>query len=232
MPEPQIVAIGGGGLDPRDGALREFVLGLTGADDPRLLLLPTATGDAPGAVAWFYEAFTRHRCRPSHLTLFGIPRPDWREHLLAQDAIFVAGGNTANMLAVWRVHGVDRVLREAWKRGVVLTGFSAGSICWFEAGVTDSFRAELDALECLGFLRGSNCPHYDGELQRRPAYHRLVAEGSLPPGLAADDGCALHYRGVDLVEAVVSRAAAAAYRVERAGPEVRETRIEPRMLDG
>jgi dipeptidase E len=231
VPDPQIVAIGGGGFDERDAALRDFLLGLTGRDDPRVLLLPTATGDSDTTIERFYAAFTRHRCRPSHVKLFGVPRPDWRAHLLAQDVVFVAGGNTANMLAVWRSHGMDEILREAWERGIVLTGMSAGSICWFDAGVTDSFRAELDALDCLGFLPGSNCPHYDAEAERRPAYHRLVAAG-LPAGLAADDGCALHYLGVELVEPVRSRPGARAYRVELAEGEVRETALDARRLDG
>jgi peptidase E len=130
------------------------------------------------------------------------------------------------MLAVWRLHGLDAILREAWERGVVLAGSSAGSICWFEAGVTDSFRAELDGIDCLGFLPGSNCPHYDGEDQRRPAYRRLLAEG-FPPGLAADDLVGLLFHGRELAEAVTSRTdGAAAYRVSRDGEE----RIEPRCL--
>jgi len=229
---PQIVALGGGGFDARDRPLREFLLGLTGREEPRVLLLPTATGDSDATVVRFYEAFVEHRCRPTHLKLFGIPRPGWRDHLLAQDLIFVGGGNTANMLAVWRVHGVDDVLREAWERGIVLAGMSAGSICWFEAGVTDSFTPELDPLPCLGFLPGSNCPHYDGEEQRRPAFHRLVGAGAMPDGLAADDGCGLHFRGVELAEVVASRPAAAAYRVERADGGARETRLPARVLAG
>jgi dipeptidase E len=230
VPEPQIVAIGGGGFDARDTALRAFVLGLTGKADPRVLLLPTASGDSDATVARFYEAFTLLRCRPAHARLFGIPTPGVHDLLLAQDAIFVAGGNTANMLAVWRVHGVDETVREAWRRGVVLTGMSAGSICWFEHGVTDSFRAELDAIECLGFLPGSNCPHYDGEEQRRPAYHRFVADG-LPAGIAADDGCALHFRGTELVEVVASRPGAQAHRVEASDGAVHETPLGARLLD-
>src|SRR5215210_4229065 len=182
--------MGGGPLAP----LCRHLLGLTGKGEPRVCGLGQATGDSADGIVRFYELFPSDRCRPSHVSLFGIPRPDYREHLLAQDAIFVGGGNTANMLGVWRVHGLHRVLRAAWKRGIVLGGVSAGAICWFESGVTDSFRAELDGLECLGFLPGSCCPHYDGEEARRPAYHRLVRDG-FPPGIALDDGVAAVFAG-------------------------------------
>src|SRR3712207_6177213 len=153
-------------------AIDDFILELTGKDEPRVLFVPTASGDSDAYVTRFYAAYGR-RSRASHLKLFAIPPPDLRGLVLEHDAVFVGGGNTANMLAVWRVHGLDEILREAWEAGVVLSGVSAGSICWFDAGVTDSFRAELGGLDCLGLLPGSNCPHYDGEAQRRPAYHRL-----------------------------------------------------------
>jgi dipeptidase E len=211
-------------MQPGD-PLDDFVIELTGKERPRVLLVPTAGGDSDAFIVRFYAAYGP-RAEASHLKLFGIPPPDLRDLVLGQDAVFVAGGNTANMLAVWHLHGLDAILREAWERGIVLAGSSAGSICWFEAGVTDSFRAELDGMDCLGFLPGSNCPHYDGEEQRRPAYRRLLEEG-LPPGLAADDEVGLLFRGSDLVEAVTARAdGAAAYRVSRDG----EQRIEPRRL--
>jgi len=225
-----IVAIGGHGMEP-ENPLDDFVLALTAKSRPRVLLVPTATGDADRLIVRFYGAFGASRCEPSHLQLFNIPPPDLRGLVLAQDAVFVGGGNTASMLAVWRAHGLDRILREAWEAGVVLAGSSAGSICWFEAGVTDSFRAELDGLDCLGFLPGSNCPHYDGEEQRRPAYHRLVAEG-FPAGWAADDHCGLHFIGTELREAVSARDGAAAYRLELRDGEVVETPLPTRLLDG
>ena len=137
--------------------------------------------------------------------------------------INVGGGNTANMLAIWRVHGIDTLLREAWENGVVLCGASAGMICWFEAGVTDSFGPQLEGMDCLGFLPGSACPHYDGEEQRRPRYRELI-DGGFREGIAADDGVGLHYVGTELVEAVTCRPGAAAYRVTRDGEERLETR--------
>ncbi|MEX2210499.1 MAG: peptidase E [Gaiellaceae bacterium] len=194
--------------------LVDYVLGLTGKEDPSVCLLAQGTGEAH--LPSYYDLFTTHRCRPSHVALFGIPRPDWREHLLSRDVIFVGGGNTASMLAVWRAHGVDSVLSEAWERGVVLAGGSAGAICWFETGVTDSFREELDGLDCLGWLPGSCCPHYDGEANRRPAYRRLLAEG-FPPGIAIDDHAGVRYEGTELVEVVSAVEGAGAYRVDRDG---------------
>lgn len=187
-------------------------------------------GDHPGAVVLFYECFPASLCEPSHLELFGVPRAGIREHLLAQDAIFVSGGNTANMLAVWRVHGVDAALREAWEAGIVLAGPSAGGLCWFEGGVTDSFGPELAALEgALGFLAGSFCPHYDGEPERRPTYRRLIAAG-FPAGIAADDGVGVHFVGTELGDVVTEREGATAYRVEQAMDEVRETPLQARLL--
>jgi dipeptidase E len=228
--ERHVVALGGGGFTTGDDpGLDDFVLRLTGRVRPRVCFLATAQGDAPSYVVDFYDAF-RERAEPSHLELFGRPRRDLRDFLLAQDAIYVGGGNTANMLAVWRVHGVDEVLREAWERGVVLAGMSAGSICWFEAGVTDSFGDELAPMRCLGFLPGSNCPHYDSEAGRRPTYLRLVGSGELPAGLAADDGIGLHFAGAELAEAVSARPAAQAYRVERAESGAVETPITLRRL--
>jgi peptidase E len=203
--------------------LVDYLLGLSRKDDPSVCVLATATGDAQ--IAGYYDTFRSDRCRPSHLPLFGIPRPDWREHLLSRDLIFVGGGNTASMLGVWRSHGVAEVLREAWERGIVLAGLSAGAICWFEAGVTDSFRAELDGLDCLGWLPGSCCPHYDGEEQRRPAYARLLAEG-FPPGIAIDDHAAVRFEGTELAEVVTAVEGAGAYRVDASG----ETPIPARFV--
>jgi dipeptidase E len=227
VPERRILALGGHAMQPGE-PLDDLLLELTGASRARVLLIPTASAESADYVVRFYERYA-HRADASHLSLFGIPPPDIRSIVLDQDAIFVGGGNTANMLAIWRVHGLDRFLREAWEAGVVLAGVSAGSICWFEAGVTDSFREELDGLDCLGFLPGSNCPHYDGEEMRRPAYHRLVGEG-FPSGYAADDFVGLHFLGTDLVEAVSSRPDAGAYRVDRADGGVREEPLAVRLL--
>jgi peptidase E len=198
------------------------VLGVTGKDRPRVLWVPTASADNTEYTVWFYESFSR-AAEVSTLMTFPWPPENLREVVLEQDAICVSGGNTANMLAIWRVHGIDTLMREAWEKGIVLWGASAGMICWFEAGVTDSFGPQLEGLDCLGFLPGSACPHYDGEERRRPRYTELVA-GGLAAGIAADDGVALHYVGTELHEIVTCRPGTAAYRVTREGEERLETR--------
>ena len=228
----QIVALGGGGfsMEPENPLLDDYVLALAGRPRPRVCFVPTASGDSDNYVVRFYRAFPTTRCEPSHLALVNRTVADLRALVLDQDVVYVGGGNTANMLAVWRVHGLDRVLREAWEAGVVLCGISAGALCWFEAGVTDSFGSELRPLrDGLGLLGGSHCPHYDGEPRRRPAYHRFVGEG-LPAGLAADDGVALHFVGPALAHVVSSRPGARAYRVARLDGQVTETAVDAHYL--
>ena len=211
-------------------SLREYVLELTGAARPRVCFLATAVGDSPVATTWFYEQWPASRCEPQHVELFGMPEAV-RERLLESDAIVVSGGNTANMLAVWNVHGVDDVMREAWDHGIVLTGWSAGAICWFDSGVTDSFGPQLAPLDgCLGFLAGSFCPHYDGEERRRPVYRQLVADGALPGGYAADDLVGLHFAGSELHAVLSARRGSGAYRVTRGAGGVEETPLEARAL--
>jgi peptidase E len=212
-----IVAMGGWADEP----LLDYVLEL--ARGPRVLYVPTASMEnAEGTVAW-YERL-RGRAEMRHLYFGRWPPDDLREVTLAHDVVIVPGGNTANMLAIWRLHGFDELLREAWEQGVVLAGWSAGAICWFEAGVTDSFGPQLEAMECLGFLRGSACPHYDGEELRRPRYAELLRDG-FPPGIAIDDDVAVCFDGTELVEVVTSRAGATAYRVNAEGEEPLEARL-------
>jgi peptidase E len=217
MPEPTIVAMGG----LTDERLLEYTLGT--APGKRLLYVPTAGMEDPARTLWWYERL-HGRAEMTHLHFSPWPPAQLRELVLGQDIVLVAGGNTANALAIWRVHGFDTVLREAWERGIVLTGWSAGMICWFEHGITDSFGPELGSMECLGFLPGSACPHYDGEERRRPVYTELVGAG-LPAGLAADDGVALHFVGTELHEVVTARPGATAYRVGREGERPLEARL-------
>ena len=215
MAERHILAMGGGWLDPERRALDELVFGLAGKGRPRVCYLPTAAGNTDLSTLRFYASLGG-RAETSHLDLFEREVDDLRSFLLGNDAIYVGGGNTANALAVWRVHGVDAILREAWEEGIVLAGVSAGMICWFECGVTDSYGPLAALHDGLGFLAGSACPHYDGEPERRPTYTRLVAEG-FPPGLAADDGAAVHFVGTELVEVVSWLPGARAYRVDEGG---------------
>jgi dipeptidase E len=228
-----IVTMGGGGfsMEPANLALDDYVLSLTGRPRPRVCFVPTASGDSVVYVCSFYAAMARLDCTPTHLPLFQRGERPVRDHLLAQDVVYVGGGNTANLLAVWRVHGVDTALREAWERGVVLTGVSAGSICWFESGTTDSFGPALQPLRGgLGLLPGSHSPHYDGEPARRPTYHSLVARGELADGWALDDGAAIRWDGTTPAEFVSSRPAARCWRVRREGDTVVEERVAPRLL--
>ena len=232
-PARQIVAMGGGGfsMEPDNPALDRYVLRQAVRAEPRVCFLPTASGDAQSYIDRFYAAFSSLPCTPTHLSLFDpATTADPRSLLVAQDVVYVGGGNTRSMLALWREWGVDAALREAWQQGVVLAGISAGSICWFEQGVTDSIPGQLTPLRCLGFLPGSNNVHYDGEPERRPAYHRHVAAGLIDDGYAADDGVALHFVDRRLVRIVSSRPGARAYRVERRDDGVLETPLEPEYL--
>jgi peptidase E len=232
-----IVAMGGGGFQmdeehsPLDAFVRELARHRSGRERPRACFIPTAGADGPEEVVDFYTAYSAE-AEPSHLFLFHRTVRDIRSFLLGQDLIHIGGGNTANMLAVWRLHGVDAVLHEAWQAGTVMSGMSAGAICWFEGCTTDSFGPDLQPLrDGLGILAGSYCTHYDGEAQRRPLFQRLVADGSLPAGYAVDDGAALVFRDTELVEVVTSRPAARAYRVEPTGDgSATETPLPARQL--
>jgi dipeptidase E len=230
----RIVAIGGGGfsMEPENPLLDRYVLSLARRGRPRVCFVPTASGDSEGYVSRFYRAFAAHDCRPVDLQLFERTVADLRAFVLEQDVVYVGGGSTANLLAVWRVHGLDRIVAEAWEAGAVLCGVSAGMNCWFEQSVTDSFDvARLAPLhDGLALVPGSACPHYDGEEQRRPTFQRLVSTGELADGWAADDGAALVFSAHQLEEVVSSRPGAAGYRVERAGGAVSERRLPARYL--
>jgi dipeptidase E len=229
----RILAMGGIQLSPgsTDWPLLQFMLDLSGRERPRICMLATAGGENASGLASFYATFARHS-EPTHLDLFDRTVGDIEAFLLEQDVIFVGGGNTANMLAIWRLHGVDRALKAAWEAGVVLAGWSAGANCWFESSVTDSFGPNLDALkDGLKFLDGSFCPHYDSESLRRPRYEELVGGGSLPDGLAADDGVGILFEGRGLAEVVACLPGQHAYRVERRkGKSVEETQVRARLL--
>ncbi|MBD0329852.1 MAG: peptidase E [Thermoleophilia bacterium] len=212
MPERRIVAMGG----RPDDALLDHVLGL--ARGRRVLYVPTAGMEDASFTVWWYGRL-RDRAAMRHLHFSPWPPRDLRAVVLEHDLVLVAGGNTASMLAIWRVHGFDRVLADAWREGVLLTGWSAGAICWFEAGVTDSFGPQLEGMrDGLGLLPGSACPHYDGEPLRRPRYAELVSDG-FPAGIALDDAAAAVFAGTELAGVVASREGSTAYRVAAEGEE-------------
>jgi peptidase E len=230
--------MGGGGfsMEPDNPLLDDFVLSLARRHPAKVCFVPTASAEAATYLVRFYRAFSG-RAVPADLTLFDSPtlprRPprtsDFPAFLAEQDVIYVGGGNTANLLAVWRAHRLDAALREAWTTGAVLSGVSAGMLCWFRGGITDSYGAYDPLVDGLGFIDALACPHYDGEALRRPAFHRLVEQQSTR-GYAADDGAALHFHGTDLVEAVSSRPDSGVYRVEQVSGRAVETRLAVRFL--
>jgi len=226
---PQIVAMGGGGfsMEPENLLLDRYVLSIASVPQPKVCFVGTASGDAQTYIDKFYAAFNTLPCTPTILSLFKPSTADLRSFVFEQDVIYVGGGNTRALLALWREWGLDAILREAWLSGIVMAGISAGSICWFQQGLSDSvIPGDLAPLNCLGFLPGSNSPHYDGEPGRRPAYHRFIRERELMAGYAVDDGAALHFIGQELKGVVSSRETAKAYSVRLVGSEVEEAPIE------
>jgi dipeptidase E len=219
----QIIAIGGGRTDP---AVRDHILAASGRSSPRVLYIGTASAEDPRSALRTIDLFGERAAKVSRLEFFPWPPRDLEDVVLSHHVVFVGGGNTVNMLAIWRAHGLDRVLERAWRDGVVLAGSSAGMICWFEAGTTDSFGPQLDGLrDGLRILPGSACPHYDDEPNRRPLYRRLVEEDGFPPGYAADSGVGLHFVGRELAEVVTPREGATAYRVDEDGERPLEARL-------
>lgn len=236
----RVIAIGGGGflMEPENSLLDQYCLDCTGKTVPKICFIPTASGDSEEFLLRFYTAFARYSCKASHLAIFRRPRPgaipltEIEQHLLNQDIIYVGGGNTRAMLAVWREWDVDEILKKAWRSGILLAGMSAGAICWFEYGASDSnFADKLSPLKGLGLIRGSCTVHYDGELNRRPDYHQLIKNGELPPGLGIDDGAAVMFEGQKIIEVVSSRPAAKAYQVnlKEDGQTIEES-LEARYL--
>ena len=222
----QILAMGGGGFSMEAGntLLDDHALALTGAECPRVCFLPTASGDADHYIVRFYRAFAAGRCIPSHVSLFrrdgGVT--DLAAHLLEQDLVYVGGGSVISLLGTWNAHGIDRMLRAAWEAGVVMAGLSAGSLCWFDHGLT-AFHGAARPVRGLGLLPGSNAVHYDDE-PRRTAYRAAIADG-MPAGYGAGNGAALHFVGTDLARVVTSRPAARAYHLAPEGLGVRETEL-------
>lgn len=211
----QIIAMGGGGfsMEPDNPLLDRYILKQAETANPKICFLPTASGDSEQYISRFYSFFNDQNCDPSHLSLFNPPSRDLESFVLEKDILYVGGGNTKNLLALWKEWGLDSILRKAWEEGVILAGLSAGAICWFEQGVTDSYGDGLEPINCLGFLKGSNCPHYDGETERRPAYHKLMETNKLHSGIALDDGVAIHYKEKEIHKILSSRPNAKAYSV-------------------
>lgn len=228
----QIIAMGGGGfsMEPENLLLDEYILAQVKNDLPKVCFVPSASGDQTNYIDRFYKAFNTLPCNPTHLSLFEPEFTDLERYVLEQDVIYVGGGNTRNMLVLWREWGLDNILKKAYENGVILAGLSAGSICWFEEGLTDPLNAPLYKLNCLGLLKGSNCPHYDGENKRKHSYHKLIKQGEIQEGYGVDDGVALHFINETLYSSVSSRPKAKAYFVECLNNEIKETEINTSFL--
>lgn len=228
-----ILAMGGGGftMEPRNPALDDFILALPGRPVPRICFLPTASGDTGQHIAQFHTAFADRACETRHLSLFRLgrdPEP-LRDTLLSQDVIYVGGGSMRNMLAIWRAHGLDAILIEAWERGVVLAGLSAGAMCWFEHGISTS-SGRPEPVEGLGLLPGSLSVHRDGEPGRLPVFRDAIARGALPGGWAVDDGCALLFRERVVARVVASSPGRGAARIDLIDGRLREAELESEWL--
>jgi dipeptidase E len=232
MPKKQIIAMGGGGfsMEPENPLLDAYIVSQARKKTPAVCFFPHATDDAIRYGFNFYKAFNQLDARPSTLSLFTPPTADLESWLLEKDVIYVGGGNTKSMLALWREWGLDRILRMAYEQGIVLAGISAGANCWFEQCSTDSLPGKLTVLSCLGLLKGSFCPHYDGEVNRRPTLHAYVASGSILPGYAADDGAAVHFIDDVFSQTVSSRPNAKGYYVARGAEGVSEEQLSTYYL--
>ncbi len=232
MVQRQIIAMGGGGFseEPDNFLLDRYIFQQTGKDHPKVCFVPTASGDADGYIEKFYNSFKGWSVTPSHLSLFRSIKIDLEKFILEQDVLYVGGGNTRNLLALWKDWRLDHMIRGAYEQGTILCGLSAGSICWFEQGLTDSNPGSLSTLPALGWLKGSHSPHYDSEEERRPAYQRLIGCGTMLPGIAADDGVALHYQDEQLIQIVASTPEKRAYAVAEQKGQVTETELIPRFL--
>ena len=228
----QVLAMGGGGFTSKCENLKldEYLLSLTDKKKPKVCFIPTASGDDESYIKKFYSSYKKLNCEVSHLSLFWPPKGDLREFVLEKDIFYVGGGNTRNLMVLWKEWGLDMYIQEAWNMGTIMAGLSAGSICWFEKGLTDSVTGKLLPLDCLGFLPNSNCPHFDSESERRPEYHKAILNGSLMEGIACDDGVAAHFINGELIGCVSSLPKAKAYYVSEKNGSINESIIEPKYL--
>ena len=223
--------IAGGGV--REAFIR-YMADLTGKDRPRICYLPTASADRPsGIISWFQNCANLNVVPFVQESFISSYRMDqsFEDVLLSMDGIVVSGGNTLNQQAIWKVQGIDLILKEAWDRGIVLGGASAGSLCWFEEGTTDSRPKEVTKIECLGFLKGSHSPHYDAEAARRPLYHKLIKSGELMPGYACDNDAGIYFEDNEVKRVVSTREEAKVYYVSKVGNDVVEKVMEPERID-
>lgn len=229
----QIIAMGGGGfsMEPDNQLLDTYILNQSKKERPNICFLPTASGDQDNYIKRFYKSFTDMECIPSHVSLFEPNFTDLEDFIMIQDVIYVGGGNTRNMLVLWKEWGVDDILKKAYQNGVILAGLSAGSICWFEEGLTDPLNGPLYNIKGLGLLHGSHCPHYDGEEKRQSSYQRMLTTNEISAGYAVDDGAALHFIDEKLTKTISSRTNARAYFLENENGKIVERTIDAFYLE-
>lgn len=227
----QIIAIGGGGFgrNPKNNKIENYILAQTGLERPRILFIPTASAENPSYIVNFYSCFSKLSCEPTHLNFFERT-PNVRSMISKQDVIYVGGGNTKSMLAVWREWKLDELLLKAYKKGVVLCGVSAGAICWFQKGVTDSWASNLNVLPGLDFIPETACPHYDGEKDRRPSVHAMLEDKKFESCYAAEDGAAMHFVNEELRHAVSFEKEKTAYLVKKVGEKVVEEKLKTHSI--
>tara|TARA_B100000575_G_C23124176_1_gene651041 strand:- start:250 stop:945 length:696 start_codon:yes stop_codon:yes gene_type:complete len=221
--DKQVIAIGGGGFgrNPGNGIIDKYILDQSGAKIPNVCFIPTATGDDESYKVSFYSTYTKLNCNPTHLDFFKRT-PDLEKLIFSQDIIFVGGGNTKSMLSVWREWNLHNILKKAYNNGVVMSGVSAGAICWFEKGITDSWADNLNVLDCLGFVKGNCCPHYDEEHERRPSLFKFIKEGQLLDCYAVEGGCALHIKNDNVYSAISFHGKKNSYYVNLQNESVKE----------
>ena len=226
-----VIAIGGGGFgaNPGQGIIEEYILKQTKKKNPKICFIPTATGDNEAYKVNYYSTFTNLDCCPSHLDFFKRT-PDLNDLILNQDAIFVGGGNTKSMLAVWKEWGLDKILKKAYKDGIVMSGVSAGAICWFQNGITDSWASNLKIMPCLNFIKGTCCPHYDEEPERRPAVKKLLLSNKIKDVFAVDGGAALHIKDEKIFKSVVFKKEKSSYFVSYDGKKINEKSFKKTTL--
>ena len=223
----EIIAIGGGGFgrNPHDNKIEKFILSRSSKKKPNICFIPTASAEEKSYIVNYYTAFSSLDCNPIHLNLFKrTPRLD--SLINKQDIIYVGGGNTKSMLAVWREWKLDTLLLKHYKKGKILSGVSAGSICWFEKGVTDSWASNLNIIDCLGFLEGVSCPHYDGEKDRQPTVHNFINTNKISSCYASDDGSALHFKRGKLFQSVSFYKNANSYDISKVNNKIKEKIIK------
>ena len=226
-----IIAIGGGGFgaNPGQGIIEKYILKQTKKKNPRICFIPTATGDNEAYKVNFYSTFSRLDCQPSHLDFFKRT-PDLNKLILNQDAIFVGGGNTKSMLAVWKEWGLDKILKKAYLNGLVMSGVSAGAICWFQNGITDSWASNLKIMPCLNFVKGTCCPHYDEEPERKPVVKNFLLKNKIKNVYAVDGGAALHVKDEKIFKSVIFKKNKNSYLVEVKEKKVNEKSFKKIIL--